>query len=124
MQTRLLHIFPILFAFVLYTIPLCQCAEMMKAKAAPSCCSASSLTESGAHKACTDATECCADGINAEKMKTEKSFESAQVSLSSPALVSVIEFPSLFASTQSISFNNAFSVHSPPTQAFLQVFLI
>ncbi len=124
MQLRLLHIFPILLAFVLYTVPLCQCAEMIKANSTASCCSASSQTESAAQKACNDVTGCCADGINAEKMKTEKSFESAQVSLSSPVLISVIEFPSVFASSRALFFNPVFSVHSPPTQAFLQVFLI
>ncbi len=123
MKRFILHIF-LLFAFVLYTIPLCQCAEMMKAKPTPSCCSASSLTESGAQKACTDAEGCCADGINAEKMKTEKSFESAKVSLSSPELISFVKFPSLPISSELLHFHNAHFASSPPTQAFLQVFLI
>lgn len=120
MPKRTLHIFIFLVSFVLYTIPLCQCAEMMKASSEHSCCSAPS-----APKACTDAHDCCPDGsMNAEKMKTEKSFESAQVSLSSPELVSFIEFPPLLVSSQFVVLNSICSAYSPPTQAFLQVFLI
>ncbi|MGQ9805961.1 MAG: hypothetical protein ACUVRP_07780 [Chlorobiales bacterium] len=119
MQTHKFHIFPLLLAFVIYTIPLCQCAEMMKAQSDHACCGTSS-----ASKSCTDATGCCADGINAEKMKTEKSFESSQVSLSSPELVSFVLFPLLPLPSHFIVFNDARFVHSPPTQAFLQVFLI
>lgn len=124
MQTRSLHIVSLLLAFVLYTIPLCQCVAMIKASSTTSCCSAASLTELGTQKACSDGASCCADGLNAEKMKTEKSFESAQVLLSSPALVSVIEFPLFSDSSRSLFFKPAFSVSSPPTQALLQVFLI
>jgi hypothetical protein len=121
MFTRSLHIGLVIFVFALYTIPLCQCAEMMKASSEHSCCSASSTP-----KACTEAHDCCPDGsVNAEKMNTEKSFESAQVSsISSPELVSFVQFPPLLVSSQFVVPNRICLAYSPPTQAFLQVFLI
>ncbi len=120
MQARALHILWILFAFALYTIPLCQCAEMMKAKAMASCCAASSAASE-----CDDATNCCVDGSpQAEKMNAEKSFESAKVSLSAPSLLSFAKFPSFPTSSQSVVLKDIRSASSPPTQAFLQVFLI
>ncbi len=119
MQKRVLHILSLLIAFTLYTIPLCQCAAMMKAQAEQSCCAAPNE-----QKACTDEHGCCADGINAEKMNTEKSFESAQVSLPSPLLLALIEFPvPSFTLSERVSLP-PFSILSPPTPAFLQVFLI
>lgn len=125
MQIRTLHLSLLLFAFVLYTIPLCQCAEMMKAKETPSCCSASNMVESGTQKDCTDATGCCADGINAEKMKTEKSFESAKVSFSPSVFTAIVKFPLLFSvSSQLPLLNHVRLAYFPTDQAFLQVFLI
>ncbi len=122
MQPRTFHIFLILFAFVLYTIPLCQCVNMVESPA--SCCSAFSHSESSTPKACTDETGCCADGINAEKMNTEKSIESANVSLASPELLSVVWYPAFATSSKGFALIDASIIHLRPTQAFLQVFLI
>ncbi len=119
MTKRALHILSLLIAFTLYTIPLCQCAAMMKAQAEHSCCA-----QTSEQKSCTDEHGCCADGINAEKMNTEKSFESAQVSLPSLSLLALIEFPvPSFTLSEPVSLPT-YSILSPPSRAFLQIFLI
>jgi carboxypeptidase C (cathepsin A) len=119
MSRRVLHILSLLIAFTLYTIPLCQCAAMMNAQAEHSCCAQTSEP-----KSCTDEHGCCANGINAEKMNTEKSFESAQVSLPSVLFLTRLEFPvPSFTLSERFSLP-PFSILSPPTPEFLQVFLI
>jgi carboxypeptidase C (cathepsin A) len=119
MSRRVLHILSLLIAFTLYTIPLCQCAAMMNAQAEHSCCA-----QTSEQKSCTDEHGCCANGINAEKMNTEKSFESAQVSLPSLSLLALIEFPvPSFTLSECISLPT-YSILSPPSRAFLQIFLI
>jgi len=117
-MSRPVYILSLLVVFTLYTIPLCQCAVIASARESSACCA--SL---GKQVDCTDESSCCASGAHAEKMNTEKSFESALVCLLMPSLLGLIEFPVVLMSPKHCV-TPPLSILSPPTCAFLQVFLI
>mgnify|MGYP005837517063 CR=1 FL=1 len=104
----------LLLGFVLYTIPVCTCAEMMKMSESK-CCSAKSDSKP---------LECCQTQAAAEKMNPEKAFEASKPSVEIQATVSTLCFAlNLEVSLLSSVYESA-TVLSPPTLARLQVFRI
>jgi hypothetical protein len=117
--TEHIFTFTLLGAFLLYTLPLCQCvatAEQAKANKVCDCCESEN---SSAPK------DCCKDGMNAEKMQTEKAFESAKtpvLDLFSSTILLLANAgvsPTLIASSQLLSQD-----FPPPTLSRLQRFRI
>jgi hypothetical protein len=116
MRKMLHHSFSavLLLGFVLYTIPVCTCAEMMKASES-NCCSA---------KAETNPDACCQTPAAAEKMNPEKAFEASKISLENHIIIAYILFAPNFKATRPISAAESASFFSPPSLAQLQVFRI